>query len=296
MIKRPRAHQYHSLTGTSSHSSFGEPKITRETTENSASSFRDSEERSSDNLRKQLSRLDLFVDLVWVGIIANISSTFSEVAFSGEPDATGTAVLEFILLFLPIWRLWDSLRVYCVNYYTEDANSLTLLIGIYLVARASFLLAQLAQSIFLPFLWRLFWFKLVICCVASAFWMAAIYVDYPGKLGLLVVGNVIEHPVGIFLLSPTADRLLTPGMKRIVHTDHYVERYEGFFIIILGEGVVRLIEGSPSGMAITSRSGTVLTALLMYYILHWLYFNGDRTKVFVHALRRTWWKPVLWQT
>lgn len=35
--------------------------------------------------------------------------------------------------------------------------------------------------------------------------------------------------------------------------------------------------------------------LLLYYVLHWLYFYGDRTKKFCHAIQRVLWKPVLWQ-
>jgi len=77
--------------------------------------------------------------------------------------------------------------------------------------------------------------------------------------------------------------------------DHYVDRHEGFFIIILGEGVFRLIEGSPSGLGLNGKTGTVLTVVFLYYLLHWQYFNGDHSKDFIHALRRTWWKPVLWQ-
>lgn len=129
----------------------------------------------------------------------------------------------------------------------------------------------------------------------SALWIAAIFVPYPGKIGLLVAANGVEHPVGIFLASPASDRLLSGGWHRYFDIDHYVESVEGFFVIILGEGVFRLIEGSPSGPAITHKSGTVLTALLTYYLLHWLYFNGDHSKEFVHALRRAWWRGFLWK-
>jgi low temperature requirement protein LtrA len=125
--------------------------------------------------------------------------------------------------------------------------------------------------------------------------VGAIFTPYPGKVGLLIAANAIEHPVAVFLASPTADRLLTKNLKRNPDVEHYVERYEGFFIIILGEGVFRLIAGSPSGIGMNAETGTVLTALLLYYLIHWLYFNGDQSKEFVHALRRTWWKPVLWQ-
>jgi low temperature requirement protein LtrA len=270
--------------------------------------------------------LDLFVDLVWVGIIANLSRTFSEQAFTESGIGIGPALLEFVLLFIPIWRIWDHLRAFCINFYVDDiiqrtfivwilvlsvlyginapyaylpedegTDSLKILIGIYLVNRGSFLIANSIQAIYIPFLRRQFVFRFSATLVSGALWIAAIYVDYPGKIGLLVAANFVEHPVDIFLASPIADAYLTPGWKRATHIDHYVDRHEGFFIIILGEGVFRLIEGSPSGWGLNRQTSTVITALFMYYLLHFFYFNGDHTKQFVHALRRTWWKPVLWQ-
>ena len=261
---------------------------------------------------------------MWVGIVANLSATFSEQAFTDSGVGIGPALLEFLLLFVPIWRVWDHLRAFCISYFVDDVlqrnfivwililsalyginapyafvskggSSLKLLIATYLVTRSSFLAANATQAFFMPFLRRQFLFKLCSTIISSSLWIAAIYVHYPAKIGLLVAANAIEHPVDIFLASPIADAWLTPGWKRTTHIHHYVERHEGFFIIILGEGVFRLIEGSPSGWGLNSHTSTVILALLMYYLLHWLYFNGDHTKQFVHALRRTWWKPVLWQ-
>lgn len=60
-------------------------------------------------------------------------------------------------------------------------------------------------------------------------------------------------------------------------------------------GVFGLIDGSPSGLGLTAKTGTVLQAMILYYVLHWLYFNGDQSRKYVHAMRRTWWKPVLWR-
>lgn len=177
----------------------------------------------------------------------------------------------------------------------DEGNSLTLLITIYLIARASFLSAYLIQSIFMPFLWRQFIFQAVSSVLTSSLWIAAIFVPYPGTIALLIVANGLEQPLSFIFASPLGDKLLSGGWKRTNNVDRYVERHEGFFIIILGEGVFRLIEGSPSGIGINSHTGTVLTALLLYYILHWIYFNGDQTKSYVHAVRRTWWKPFLWK-
>jgi low temperature requirement protein LtrA len=178
---------------------------------------------------------------------------------------------------------------------SDEGNSLKLLIAIYLIARASFLGIYLVQSIFMPFLWRQFIFQTISTVLTSSLWIAAIYVPYPTKFALLILANGLEQPLSFIFASPLGDKLLPGDWKRSDNVDRYIERHEGFFIIILGEGVFRLIEGSPSGMGLNSHSGTVLTALLLYYILHWIYFNGDQTKTFVHAVRRTWWKPFLWK-
>ncbi|TVY23425.1 hypothetical protein LHYA1_G008010 [Lachnellula hyalina] len=326
IVKRPQALHYKRDDDPNSNDfPLLERKLTRPMSNSSGSSGGDGEERSTDDLLKQISRLDLFVDLIWIGIVANLSETFSEQAFTDSGVGIGPAILEFMLLFVPIWRTWDHLRAFCINFFVDDIlqrnfivwililsvlygvnapyafvahegkSSLTLLIVFYLILRVSFLAANIAQAFFIPFLRRQTLFRVFATISSSALWIAAIFVHYPAKIGFLIAANAIEHPVDIFLASPIADAWLTPGWKRTPHIDHYIERHEGFFIIILGEGVFRLIEGSPSGWGLNGHTGTVVIALIMYYLLHWLYFNGDHTKQFVHALRRTWWKPVLWQ-
>lgn len=328
MFRRPRALHYESLDDDSTMMS---PATTRSRSSTVSSRYsnnteNDAEERSTDNIPKQRSRLDLFVDLIWVGIIANLSGNFADQAYNNDSDVgIGIAVAEFILLFIVIWRVWDNLRTYTSQFFVDDilqrnftlwilvlavlyginapyaynpagdGDSLRLLIVAYIIAKLSFVAAYGLQSIFLPFLRRQFLFQLGFTLITIGIWVGAIFCPYPEKVTLLIVANAVEHPVAVFLASPTADRLLTSGLKRNPDVDHCVDRHEGFFIIILGEGVFRLIEGSPSGLGMNAKTGTVLTALLLYYMIHWLYFNGDQSKEYVHALRRTWWKPVLWQ-
>ncbi|TVY41539.1 hypothetical protein LSUB1_G001995 [Lachnellula subtilissima] len=310
IVKRPQALHY-KRDDDPNNNDFPllERKLTRPMSNTSGSSGGDGEERSTDDLLKQISRLDLFVDLVWIGIVANLSATFSEQAFTDSGVGIGPAILEFMLLFVPIWRTWDHLRAFCINFFVDDILQrnfivwiliLSVLYGVnapyaFVAHEVSFLVANIAQAFFIPFLRRQTLFKVFATISSSALWIAAIFVHYPAKIGFLLAANAIEHPVDIFLASPIADAWLTPGWKRTPHIDHYIERHEGFFIIILGEGVFRLMEGSPSGWGLNEHTGTVVIALIMYYLLHWLYFNGDHTKQFVHALRRTWWKPVLWQ-
>jgi low temperature requirement protein LtrA len=317
MFRRPRALHYESLDDDS--------VISPATTRSRSSLEDDGEERSTDNIPKVRSRLDLFVDLIWVGIIGNLSSNFGQQAYEESYVGVGTAIAEFILLFIPIWRTWDNLRVYTSSFFIDDiiqrkftlwilvlavlyginapfafdpaggGNSLRFLIIVYITTKASFLAAYGLQAVFLPFLRKLLLFQAVFTAITTGLWVLVLFIPYPHKIILLALANAVEHPVAVFLASPTADRLLANNIKRNPDVDHCVDRHEGFFIIILGEGVFRLIEGSPSGMGLNAQTGTVLTALLSYYMLHWLYFNGDQSKEYVHALRRTWWKPVLWQ-
>jgi low temperature requirement protein LtrA len=284
------------------------------------------EERSTHNVAKQRSRLDLFVDLIWVGIIANLSATFGDQSFSDSGIGIGWAYMEFMLLFIVIWRVWDSLRVYTSHFFIDDImqrnftlwilvlavlyginapfayrphgehDEFTLVIVIYIVAKFSFLAAHGFQALFIPWLRRQWLFQAAGVVVISAFWTGVIFApNWTGKIVLIIIANAVEHPITLFMASPTSDRLFVPGRKRYTDVEHHVERYENFFIVILGEGVFRLVNGSPSGMGLNANTGTVLQALLLYYVLHWLYFNGDQCKEYVHALRRTWWKPVVWQ-
>lgn len=285
------------------------------------------EERSRDNLFKQLGRLELFIDLVWVGIISSISNTFSKRAFAHHDGFTiWSALLEFILLFVPLWRLWDYLRSFGSNFYNDGVlqrffmcwilflavvfginapfaltpdghgNSLTLLIGTYLVARVSFLVAQMMQCFFMPFLWRQFFVALALAVLAAAIWIPAYWVPHPAKLAVLLVANVFEQLVDIYLYSPLGNKLITGGWEKVINVEHYIVRHESFFILIVGDGVSRLITDIHAERGLNALLGTALNLLLIYYLIHWLYFDGDQTKEYVHALRWKFWKAVLWQT
>jgi uncharacterized protein YqfA (UPF0365 family) len=53
--------------------------------------------------------LNLFIDLLWVGIVSNISERFSSTAFHSD-TTWGSAFLEFSVLFYLAWRVWNDLR------------------------------------------------------------------------------------------------------------------------------------------------------------------------------------------
>ena len=98
------------------------------------------------------------------------------------------------------------------------------------------------------------------------------------------------------MITPPVERFLKQDHLKNFDADHWVERIQDFYIIILGEGVLSLIKGSPLGHGITDQAGTGVCALLAYYVLSGFYFNGDQSRRYVHAVRRTWWRKLLWLT
>jgi hypothetical protein len=122
MIRRPRALLFYnpSISGSSTpvegkslnRKSSGMSRELSDISSESGDSGK--EERSTDDAIKQYGRVDLFIDLIWVGIIANISASFGEQAFGENTGLSiGEAVGEFCLLFIPIWRLWYVLMKSC---------------------------------------------------------------------------------------------------------------------------------------------------------------------------------------
>ena len=97
-----------------------------------------------------------------------------------------------------------------------------------------------------------------------------------------------------FMVTPPVERLLKREHLESFDADHWVERIQDFYIIILGEGVLSLIKDSPLGHGITRQAGTGVFALIAYYVLSGFYFNGDQSRRYVHAVRRTWWRKFFW--
>lgn len=62
-------------------------------------------------------RLDLFIDLIWVGIISNISEAFSSKAFASEDGSSSDAFVLYLVVFLPSWRIWNGVREIINSYY-----------------------------------------------------------------------------------------------------------------------------------------------------------------------------------
>lgn len=265
-------------------------------------------------------RLDLFIDLLWVGIISNIAEHYFEQAFSGDYSA-GLAYVNFSLLFLPAWSMWALLQLFLNTYYMDDVlqrgiivwflilglvwgnnapyflqteGNTGYLIVTYLVALATIRFTEIIYSIWLPFLRRSTLAKLIASVPMTGLWLAATVTQGWVQYGLVCGAVVYGNAWGLVELTPMGQRIFGDGLRTQRDWKHTIKRWENFFVIALGEGVILLIRTSPLGAGYTVQLSRGIMALMIYFFLHLLYFNSDQAKTFVHPLYRRWWMKASW--
>lgn len=198
----------------------------------SSSPSEEVEERSSDNVESQRERIDLFIDLLWVGIISNISEHYFEQAFSGA-DESGHAMVEFILLFLPAWSIWSELQTFLSSYYMDDlpqrliiiwililglvwgnnapyllsdSNAIRWTISVYIIATGTLRFTELIYSIWIPWLRRRWIWRVFITLPITGFWVAAIFTRGNTQLGMVFATLVCERLWVVLEASPLGER------------------------------------------------------------------------------------------
>lgn len=269
-------------------------------------------------MARQRERQDLFVDLIWVGIIGNLSEVFSYLNFSKDESRPGTATLVFVLVFLPSWRIWNAMREFLNNYYMDDlaqklftfwilvlsvfyGNQLAYLaedietmkvwcICTYLLILGSFMIIEEVYSIWIPWLRKLVLVQTLIRIPGVALWVAGIYFNGRKAVGPILAAIIWEYFCPMVLDSPLADRLLPGQYKKALDVNHFSSRIASFFIIVLGEGVLQLVKDGPLGKGLNGATGTMVWVLLIYFNFSFLYFFRDGSRTYLPAVRHKGWK------
>ncbi|TID24910.1 60S ribosomal protein [Venturia nashicola] len=275
---------------------------------------------SPEGISKHRERLDLFIDLIWVGIVGNLSKVFSSLYF--QEGSAGKAVGLFILLFLPAWRIWNFLREFLNNYYMDDVlqrififwililsvffgNNIAyfaeeperikqILIILYLLIRGSFLFIELVYSIWIPWLRRLITINFIAVSPITGLWLASYYTTGLNSAGAAIAAIGWEYLVPIIMGSPFANRFIPSDYRKETDPDHFKTRMASFFIITVGEGVLVLIKDGPLGIGIHRASTLAIWPLLFYFLLSYLYFNRDRSVKYIPAVRKRGWRTLMW--
>ena len=276
-----------------------------------------------DNPMVEKRRFELFIDLIWVGIIGNLAEHYSEQAFTSETTFTvGEALGEFILLFLMATRMWKNLQEFMSKYHTNDfverlflicylalamlfGNSAPYLLDashpsnaaviVYLTAQGSITLIESFYSIFLQQQQRGILIRLLIVGVPTApIYIASCFFTHNLRSTLISIAIILQFMLSALVETPILERLLSYDPERTWDADHWVERIQDFFIIILGEAVLNLIRGSPLGVGLSVQAGAGILALCQYYMISGLFFNGDSSRKYIHAVKRQYWRKNLY--
>jgi low temperature requirement protein LtrA len=249
---------------------------------------------SEKEISRQISFLELFYDLAYVVIIAELSHSLST-------NLSWKSVGEYIFLFFIVWWAWFNGASYHDTHGNNDFRTrvFTFLQMITVVAMAvfagdaigegsfGFALSYAAFQLTLTFLWwragvhdadhavisNPYSFAFL---VTSLLFLFSIFVDESSRFTLWGIATVISLllPIFIFRLRKrnTAVQRQLDNIELV--TPSIVERFGLFGIIVLGEVIVSVVEGLSTLEQFTPSSGLLaLLGSLMAIGLWWIYFD-----------------------
>jgi low temperature requirement protein LtrA len=249
---------------------------------------------------RRVSWLELFYDLVFVVVIAEVAHYLSS-------HMSPLGVAGYVLLFLPVWWVWIGGTFYAERFETEDLSYrlFTFLQMIPVAAMAVFAyqgldetavgygLAYAAARTLITLMWaRAGWhepaFRPVAkrfvagFCIAILIFILSTFVEPPLRYAMWGLGLIID------LLTPSFTLGLQRGLPRF-STSKLPERFGLFVIIVLGEAIVGVVLGvaelrEEGALSLeTYIQGTL--GLALAFGLWWVYFD-------FLSLRKP--KPGLW--
>ena len=193
---------------------------------------------------EEVQSFELFVDLLYVGIIAINGDAASE-------DPTGSALLRFIITFTLSWKIWNDNTLIVSWFETDDLfqrlsivfllaclfgltttmtqafeQTYATLIGFYLASRL-FMVAYLAiVAYILPMVRGVMVYHVCTALLGAAVWIASIHVSYPNQLALIFIGIFIDvcGSVGFFFVGLLCNAM---GQKAKQWFEHAFEFYPG---------------------------------------------------------------------
>lgn len=202
---------------------------------------------------REASRIELFYDLAYVLVVAELASTFLK-----NLTWTGTAI--FAALFTAMWLAWSSTTLYANRFDTDDlVFRLAQLVSTAAVAgcaaaasggigptSAIFATCYLAARVVLLGLYVRAWrhvpdgrgtisVYLATTGVGAVLWAVSIAVPEPARYVLWAVAVLVDAS-GPFIATWRGD-------TAPLHTEHLPERFGLFVILVLGELVAGIVTG-----------------------------------------------------
>lgn len=269
--------------------------------------YRTKGERSS-------SKTELFLDLMYVGIIANLAGDAVENAGWG-------ALLKYILLFMAVWTVWCDIKDFTNYYYTEDLSQklyiawILILLTIfcnnqtavlesrtgaeyvvipYILCRLSLSVSLYVYSFFIPehrIQMRIYSACILVTC---GLWVIVIFVNTRAKIGLSIVLYGLEQLVFCVIYHPWFKKKMNLTTSTALNIEHEVERMSVFVTIAIGEFLYKIVATHELGLEFQNHLWRGIFLLLDAYIVFWLYNYGSLSVKATHALRHSGFRAISW--
>jgi len=243
---------------------------------------------------RKVSFLELFYDLVYVVIIAQLSHKLAE-------DISLIAVGKFAFLFLTIWCAWLNGATYHDIHGNDDIKTrvLTFLQMFTVAAMAVFAHDAFGHTsvgfavscaAFLAIITALWWrsgyhdpdhrplstpYSLAFL-IATVLSFTSIFVDetYRYYLWAVALAIIALSPMVLFLASTKNEKMAEQFNRAETISESLAERYGLMTIIVLGEVIVGVVSGTAKHEHLTLGIGvTAILSMLLAIGVWWLYFD-----------------------
>jgi len=245
---------------------------------------------------RKISWLELFYDLVYVAVIAQLTGHFAE-----HPNLA--ALLQFVFLFtIIIWSWMNGSTYHDLHGNNDNRTKYFTLLQMLAVAAVAITIKDYFNGYHLPlaislsiiqaiitFLWYstgyydpshkpLSFFYILNYCIALGLYLASIFTSLEIANLLWLIAIPINLSPAILSNSRTKRLLAVRGMNFTLSAA-MVERYGLFTIIVLGECVVGVTHGIASLQDKDIWAWLFfMIAIFICFIIWWIYFDilGDR--------------------
>ncbi|KAL9001171.1 MAG: hypothetical protein Q9169_000355 [Polycauliona sp. 2 TL-2023] len=273
---------------------------------------------------QEVASFELFVDLLYVGIIAIIGDQAVE-------HPTGSGLLQFTIVFSIGWKIWSDLQIitswlvaddiiqrlsvmfvmaclvgFTLNIVEAFETTYTMMIAFYLTQRMFQSVYLLWVSYLIPMIRGFMVAQVVIAAISSAIWIAGIHVDYPARVAPIWIALLLDTMVAqiiLILLVRRAQRSSTwvgPLFSKwfefhpSINIEHKTERTNAFVTLVFGYSVIGLFYQNKAAYGINAFFGKAILGLIQAFCFNWLYFEIDGWNIHTHAIRRHVASSLIW--
>ncbi|KAI9716559.1 MAG: hypothetical protein M1812_005290 [Candelaria pacifica] len=275
---------------------------------------------------EEVASFELFVDLLYVGIIAINGDNAVEFA-------DGKSLLRFCITFILSWKLWSDLTMiiswfetddmfqrlcvmfvmaclfgYTTNITESDNQTYAQLIAFYVSYLLLFSGAYYLWICYLiPMVRGVLIINTLLLLFTGGLWIASIHVDEPNRQALIWLAIFIDlfGQAGGFMLvrfSHHVHKGLATWLESLyefypaINIEHKTERTNAFVTLVFGYSVVAMLYQNSAPLGINAFYGKAVLGLIQAFAFNWIYFEIDAWNLHVHAIRRHMISSFVWMS